>query len=341
MRLSIVLSALILVLMGISGCISWSIEQKYPPIGAFIDSGENRIHYVDMGPRDAAGPPIVLIHGASANMRDMKTALGDQLARRYRVIAVDRPGRGYSTRPRDGYRLEVQARLIRDALRDLGIEKPLIVGQSLGGAVALAYTLQYQDEISGAVYLAAVSHEWPGGVTWYNTASELPGVGFVMRRAFIPIYGPVVAEAGVDGSFWPNPAPDNYIEATALPLLFRPRDFQSNAADIVHLKAQIKEMMRSYGEITVPVRIFTGTHDTTVSPTLHSYTLSEQVKDGELTFLDEEGHGLHHTASREIIAGIDTLIAEILAETMPQHDDEDVMGPADGPAKKVQQTDET
>ncbi|MEZ5892283.1 MAG: alpha/beta fold hydrolase [Parvularculaceae bacterium] len=57
-----------------------------------------------------------------------------------------------------------------------------MVGQSLGGAVALAYALDYQDEMSGLVLLAPVSHEWPGDVAWYNKASGCRVAGFLPPR---------------------------------------------------------------------------------------------------------------------------------------------------------------
>jgi pimeloyl-ACP methyl ester carboxylesterase len=115
----------------------------------------------------------------------------------------------------------VQARLIHEAATKLGAERPIVVGQSLGGAVALAYALQHQDDMSGLVLLAAVSHEWPGGVAWYNRASGWPVVGFLMRRLVIPVYGPIAARSGVKGSFGPDVAPDGYYDETGLSLLCR------------------------------------------------------------------------------------------------------------------------
>ncbi len=311
MRLTILLILFTVFMTGISGCSSWRIEARHPPIGGFVKVGEEQLHYIDMGPRESDGPPIVLIHGASANLQDMKIALGDRLAIRYRVLAFDRPGRGYSTRPKDGHRLDVQARLIHDALGKLGVEKPIIIGQSLGGAVALAYTLQYHDEMAGAAYLAPVSHQWPGGVTWYNEVSGWPVIGLVLRRAIIPAYGRLKGPAAVEGVFWPQEAPENYFDQAAIALLFRPMDFKHNAEDIRKLKPQIITMMDRYDEISIPTLIYHGTHDTTVSPTIHSYALSRQITGNKLVFLPREGHGLHHTASDRIIEGIDGLVAEI------------------------------
>lgn len=293
----------------LGGCASLRSEKANPPIGEFVEVDGARIHLVDIGPRDSDETPVVLIHGASVNLRDMKLALGDALSKTRRVIIVDRPGRGYSTRPDDGWRLDRQAQLIHDAVKRIGVERPIIVGQSLGGAVALSYALHHPDDISGLVALAAVSHEWPGGVAWYNKASGWPVVGVLLRRIVIPIYAPFAAKSGVIESFAPDEAPENYYEKSGLTLLFRAKDFRNNAADIRHLKPQIVEMAGAYGAITAPTAIVTGADDTTVSPKLHSAALAKELPDAYYEVIPDTGHALHHSETAKVIAAID-LVAQ-------------------------------
>lgn len=288
----------------IGGCASWRAEKNAPPIGAFVEVEGERLHVLDIGPKDGALPPIILIHGASANLRDMKLALGDELAKTRRVIMIDRPGRGYSTRPKDGWRLDRQAALIRGAAAALGVERPVVLGQSFGGAVALSYALQYQDEMSGLVLLAAVSHEWPGGVVWYNKMSGWPVAGTLLRRLVIPVYAPLTAKGAVLKSFAPDQAPEGYYEASGLALLFRSRDFESNASDIRRLKPQIVAMMGRYGEIRLPTAVLTGADDRTVSPTLHSAALAREIAGVDYEVLPDTGHALHHSEKARVIAAI-------------------------------------
>jgi len=297
--------AVIAALFAIGGVSAWRSEKMTPPIGAFVDVDGVRLHVLDIGPRDAPAPPVILIHGASVNLRDMKMALGDRLSRSRRVIMIDRPGRGYSTRPADGWRLELQARLIHDAAAKLGAEKPIVVGQSLGGAVALSYALKYQEDMSGLVLLAAVSHEWPGGVAWYNKASGWPVIGTVLRRIVIPIYAPFAAKTGVIESFAPDEAPEGYYEKSGLTLLFRPRDFRNNAADIRGLKPQIIAQQGRYTEIRLPTAIVTGANDTTVSPTIHSAALAREIAGAYYSVIPDTGHALHHSETAKIMAAID------------------------------------
>lgn len=297
--------SLLIAVLGLAGCASWNAERNAPPIGAFIDIDGERLHVVDVGPRDSEKAPVIIIHGASVNLRDVKMSLGDRLAEDRRVIMIDRPGRGYSTRPDDGWRLAVQAQYIKAAADALGVEDPIIVGQSFGGAVALSYALQYQDEMSGLVLLAAVSHEWPDDIAWYNSASQIPLLGHMLRRFVIPVYGALAAEGGIEESFSPDEAPENYYERSGLALLFRAKDFKSNAADIAHLKAEIIAQQKHYGSLTMPVAIVTGTEDTTVNPDLHSKALAAQVEGASLTLLPDTGHALHHSQTDAILAVID------------------------------------
>jgi len=301
----IVSGGVLLTILGLAGCASWNAERNAPPIGAFIDVDGERLHIVDAGPRDSAKPPVIIIHGASVNLRDVKMSLGDRLAADRRVIMIDRPGRGYSTRPDDGWRLAVQAQYIKAAADALEVENPIIVGQSFGGAVALSYALEYQDEMSGIVLLAAVSHEWPGGIAWYNSASQIPLLGQILRRFVIPVYGALAAEDGIEDSFQPDEAPEDYYERSGLALLFRAKDFKSNAADIAHLKAEIIAQQGRYESLTLPVAIVTGTEDTTVSPDLHSKALASEVEGASLTLLPDTGHALHHSQTEAILAIID------------------------------------
>jgi pimeloyl-ACP methyl ester carboxylesterase len=249
----------------------------------------------------------VLIHGTSVNLRDMKLALGDALSTRHRVVIVDRPGRGYSSRPADGWRLKRQAEILHAALGELGVERPVVVGQSLGGAVALAYALEYQDEMTGLVLLAPVSHEWPGGIAWYNRVSQWPIAGALFRRLVLPIYAPLAANSGVANTFAPDAPPEGYAEATGLALLFRPADFKSNAADIARLKPQVAAMSRRYREIRIPTAILAGASDRTVSPHIHARALARDIPGATLQILPETGHALHHAQTARVAAAIESV----------------------------------
>ncbi len=292
----------------LTSCATVYAEKRAPPIGTLVDVGGERVHIVDLGVGE--GPPVVLIHGASVNLLDMKLALGDRLAKSRRVILLDRPGRGYSSRPKQGWRLNVQAKLIHDAVASQGAERPIVVGQSFGGAVALAYALQYQGDMSGLVLLAPVSHEWQGGVAWYNEVAGWPVVGFLFRRLIIPVYAPGAARRGLSRSFGPDDAPETYFGDAGLALLFRPHDFGANASDLRHLKAEIVAQSKRYGEIRLPTAIIAGEEDRTVLPDNHARRLARDIPGATLEMIPDAGHALHHSEQASIIAAIDRIAAQ-------------------------------
>jgi len=74
------------------------LQRAYPAQGRMIDVEGARLHVLELGPRDASGPVTVMIHGASSNIGSMRVPLGDRLAKTRRVILIDRPGHGWSTR---------------------------------------------------------------------------------------------------------------------------------------------------------------------------------------------------------------------------------------------------
>src|SRR6516164_5509688 len=78
------------------------IERRYPAGGTFVAVDGGRLHVMDLGAPPRGEPPIVLLHGASGNLEDMRAALGAPLSQRHRVILVDRPGHGWSDRGGSG-----------------------------------------------------------------------------------------------------------------------------------------------------------------------------------------------------------------------------------------------
>ncbi len=111
-------------------------ERENPPIGRFIEIDGVRLHYVERG----QGQPVVLLHGNGALIQDFGlSGVFDRAAASYRVIVFDRPGFGYSDRPRDRlWTAQAQADLLYKALRTLGIDRLVVVGHSWGTLVALS-----------------------------------------------------------------------------------------------------------------------------------------------------------------------------------------------------------
>src|ERR1700761_8579649 len=107
-------------------------ERRNPPIGVFIECDGVRLHYIDRG--DAASPCVVLFHGNGTMIQDLiLSGLVDSLANNYRVVCFDRPGFGYSQRPRPRvWTASAQAALFAKALDHLGVRNSVVLGHSWG-----------------------------------------------------------------------------------------------------------------------------------------------------------------------------------------------------------------
>ncbi|TIT75002.1 MAG: alpha/beta fold hydrolase, partial [Mesorhizobium sp.] len=130
-------------------------ERLVPACGKFVEIDGNRIHYVEEG----EGRPIVFLHGLGAQLHHFRQTLFGRFGAGYRLIALDRPGSGYSVREGGASgRLPEQAEVVRRFIEQLGLERPLVVGHSLGGAVALALAIEHPTAISGIALLAPLTH---------------------------------------------------------------------------------------------------------------------------------------------------------------------------------------
>ena len=285
------------------------IERAHPPAGRFVEVAGGRLHLLELGPADA--PPVVLLHGASGNLGDMRVALGDRLAARYRVIMIDRPGHGWSDRP-DGAAdasPAQQAALIHQALERIGVSHAIVVGHSWSGALATAYALAYPDATAGLLLLAPVAYPWPGGVGWYNPIVANSVVGWVFARTLALPLGKLLLKPAVGVVFAPQLPPPDYVERAGAELILRPRELTANAEDLTGLKAFVTAQAPHYGEIETPTIVIAGDEDTTVSPDIHAKHIVRVLPHGRLIMLPGVGHMLHHAAPEVVIAAIDELAA--------------------------------
>ena len=241
-----------------------ALQRLHPAQGRMIEVEGATLHVLDLGPRDAKGPPIVMIHGASSNLEAMRQPLGDKLAATHRVILIDRPGHGWSTRARlQDSTPDIQGRMIDEVLEKLGVGPVILVVHSWAGALGARMALDYPGRVAGLVMLAPVAYPWPGGVGWYNTLVTTPLIGKLLAYTITLPLGLLLTEPGARNVFLPQAMPENYVGSTATRLLLRPREFLANAYDLVTLKQAVIAQAPRYGDIRMPVVVISGDVDKT------------------------------------------------------------------------------
>lgn len=283
-------------------------EYENPPVGRFATVDGVRLHYTDGG----SGSAVVLIHGASTSLLDFESSLAGPLRRSHRVIAVDRPGHGYSERPHGEWPDPAkQARLIRELLVELGVAAPVLVGHSWSGSVVLAYLLAYPESTVGGVLLAGGTHPWEGGVAWYNDVAGVPLLGEVFVRTLTYPVGQLAMSAAIEEVFEPNPVPADYAQANAIDLSLRPATFAANAEDVSRLSDFLAVQSERYAQIRRPLLLLTGTDDDIVPPWNHADRLQRQVDGVERVDFVATGHALHHVHSQRIADLISEFVSRV------------------------------
>jgi len=314
--ISIVLVAALVALALLTQIGVFVLDWTYPPRGERIEVAGARVNVVDLGRRDANGPPIVLLHGASSNLEAMRP-LAVKLANNHRVILIDRPGHGFSSRERAmDSTPQAQARMIAEALDRLGVAPAIVVVHSLAGAIGARMALDYPQRVAGLVMLAPVTHPWRGGVGWYNRAVTAPVIGPLLAYTVTLPLGLFVTAPGARGVFLPQAMPDDFVTSSATRLLLRPREFLANARDLVDLKEAVAEQAPRYGEIDVPVTIISGDADKTVTTSIHSRTFALNVKDAKLIVLPGVGHMVQYAAPDLVVSEIEAMADRIESKAL-------------------------
>jgi pimeloyl-ACP methyl ester carboxylesterase len=241
------------------------IEALAPPIGRFLEVGGGgsrvRLHIVDSGAQPGQSePPLVFIHGLLGQLNHFAFALAARFPER-RVVLIDRPGSGYSQKAHP-QTLAEQAAIVARTIDALGLKQPLVVGHSLGGAVALALALDHRDKVGGLALIAPLTHLAPAppklfaGLTKHNRFSLWLGAWTL---------GPITTflRAGMarDTVFAPDSMPSGFWRRGGGLLGARPPALLAAARDLVTQPRELPKMMLRYSALDLPIGVLFGMGD--------------------------------------------------------------------------------
>jgi pimeloyl-ACP methyl ester carboxylesterase len=271
-------------------------EKKCPPTGKFIEVDGNRIHYVDRG----EGRPIVFLHGLGAQLCHFSGPLFGQFGPGYRLIALDRPGSGYSRRARGASgSLSEQARVVRRFIEGLGLERPLVVGHSLGGAVALTLAVEHPGAISGIALLSPLTH-MENALRPEFKALYMPSrlVRWIVSYTVAVPRSFKFAEATLDFIFSPQAMPQDYLVEGGGWIGLRPSHFYASSTDFTAIPDDLARIEARYGEIDMPAGLLFGTADRVVAFAEHGAPMPERIRNLDFEVVEGLGH-MPHFVERE------------------------------------------
>jgi pimeloyl-ACP methyl ester carboxylesterase len=266
-------------------------EARHRPIGRFTTIGKTDIHYVDRG----SGPPVVLLHGNGGMVDELEASgLIGQLAESHRVIALDRPGFGLSTRPGRDWGPEQEAQLLLVLMHQLGLERPVIVAHSWATLVALSLALEEPDAVSGLVLIGGYYYPTTRIDVVMQGVVATPVVGDLFRHTVWPLIGRIKAPLAFRKIFWPMQPTAAFLERYSVPMATRPSQLCAVADDTSSMPAAAARLSKRYGELLMPVDLIVGTNDAMVTPSHHSRRLNRELHNSFLDQVPGAGHMVHH-----------------------------------------------
>ena len=313
--LALVLLLLVIVVCGLAGFAAYTarrVESAVPPRGRFLELDGCRVHYIDEG----AGPPLFLIHGLGGQLGNFTYALVGRLTNEFRVIAVDRPGSGYSTRPAGADpRLRAQAEIMAKMIGALNLDRPLVVGHSLGGAITLAIGLDHPQCASGLALIAPVTQlvaTPPAAFRGLDIKSPL--LRRIVAWTLATPLGILNADQVLKQVFAPEKVPTDFVRLGGGALGLRPQNFYATSTDMEAVNDGFDDMIRRYPSLTVPTAIMFGKGDNLLDPSVHGQATKNQIPNLDLKLI-EGGHMLPVTAPDAVADFIRRLARMAAAKT--------------------------
>jgi pimeloyl-ACP methyl ester carboxylesterase len=300
--------ALSLLLAAIVLALKLRAEKRHPPIGEFLECDGVRLHYLQCGPIN--GPVVVLLHGNGTLIQDfMLSGLLDLLTRRYRVICFDRPGFGYSTRPR--LRLwmpEAQADLLAGALRRLGIENALVVGHSCGALVAIAMAMRAPDLVRSLVLVSGYYFPTPRKDVWLMSGPAVPLLGDFFCYTLTPFVARAILWKLVRLLFAPREIPEIFKAQFPVGLMVRPGSLRASAEESAFLVPAATRLQKHYASLPCPVAVVVGEGDKYVRPE-QGARLQKILPRAVLRQVSGAGHMLHYAEPERVADSVDLMAA--------------------------------
>ncbi|HEX7636681.1 MAG TPA: alpha/beta hydrolase [Noviherbaspirillum sp.] len=278
-------------------------ERDNPPAGQFLDVDGVRLHYVERG----QGQPLVLLHGDGSMIQDFQiSGLIDLAADKYRVIAFDRPGYGYSLRPRDRvWTPQEQAALLHRALQLLNVEQPIVLGHSWGTMIALSLALDFPRDVKSLVLLSGYYYPTVLMDVPLLAPPAIPLIGDLLRYTISPLIGRMMWPLMRRRLFSPAQTPQRFLARFPVWMILRPLHLRSTAAESALLIPSAFSLHKRYHELCVPVVLVAGADDKYLNTHVHSERLHHELPQSEYHAISGTGHMVHHLALRQVMSAID------------------------------------
>jgi pimeloyl-ACP methyl ester carboxylesterase len=286
-------------------------EMRNPPIGKFIECDGVRLHFIDRG--DPTAPCVVLFHGNGGMIQDFTiSGLVDALAGRNRVLCFDRPGFGYSERPRlRSWTATAQARLFAKAFDQLGVRNPVLLGHSWGALVALALAIHNDRSVAGLVLASGYYFPTLRWDFWITSGPAIPILGDIFRYTIAPIISWPIIPGMLRKLFAPRTVPEEFTRNFPVALAVRPKQLRATAEESALLVSAAAGFQSRYSNLRCPVDIFHGTQDKVIEAE-QARRLERALPHSLLHLVEDAGHMVTYADTKAIAQAVAKLNASAI-----------------------------
>ena len=233
----------------------------------------------------------------------------DLLCKDHRVIAFDRPGFGFSDRPRGRiWTPDAQAALLQKALRRLDVQRAVVVGHSWGTLVAVALALRDQARTAGLVLLSGYYFPSVRADVALMSWPAVPLLGDILRYTISPLLGRVTAPAAHRKMFAPSPVTERFAGEFPVELEVRPSQIRASAGEAALMIPSAAVLAKHHSELSLPVAIMAGLGDKIVDCDSQAGRLGAELPRSTLTKVPGAGHMIHHIVPERVAAVIRGLV---------------------------------
>lgn len=276
-------------------------EECHFPGGKILRINGQTVHVIDEG----SGPCVVLLHGNGGMVEDFEaTTLIETLAKTHRVIVLDRPGFGLSTRAGGTWTPEREADHLAAVLTHLDVRNPVVLAHSWGTMVALALALRDPSFVKGLVLLSGYYYPTTRLDVALQTPVSLPIIGPLLRHTVMPLISRANAPLTIKHVFAPLDVPLLFSRLYSVPMASRPSQLKSVADDTVTMPDSAARLSEHYAELQMPIRIIAGADDQIVSTREQSERLHLELHNSDLQVLDGVGHMTHHARPDLVVEAV-------------------------------------
>ncbi len=265
----------------------------------YVEVNGIRLRYITAG----EGQPLVLLHTLRTQL-DMFQKTIPELARHFRVYALDYPGHGFSDIPKAEYRAEFFVSAVEGFLDKLDIKNAVVAGESIGGSIGLLLAARHNPRVKRVVAINPYDYDKGRGL---RRSSALANLLFGLNN--VPVLGatftrlrqfPIVKKVFEGGVYRNNALPSALVRE-----MYAVGNRPGHALAFMSLVRHWPDWEKAraeYGAIEVPVLLVYGDHDWS-----HAHERDANLQDipgAKMKTVSDAGHFLSLDAPDQIIAAI-------------------------------------